>query len=213
MVLTSEDGLIENVGAFGFFLAALTFFISYCLSKGQGMHFGKIHSKRQPLFLLLALFFFLAMGEEISWGQRIFGWDTPSAIEKMNSQGEINLHNLSLVNGQNPDGSLKTGVSAFFTSHRIFYGIIIFWALLIPLGYRYSLVIPKLMNRINFPVQPIWMGLLAFWVLIFGKILRLFIQDPSEDWRHYISEISEMNLALMTAVIGFYWLVQSIKTS
>ena len=47
----------------------------------------------------------------------------------------------------------------------------------------------------------------------FGKALRLFIQDPSEDLRHNISEISESNLALMVAVIGFYWLIQIKKTS
>ncbi|MFC2148436.1 hypothetical protein ACFLR9_07710 [Bacteroidota bacterium] len=62
MLLNSEDGLIESVGAFGFLLAVLTFFISYIRSKGQAMDLGKIHSKRQPLFLLLAIFFYLAMG-------------------------------------------------------------------------------------------------------------------------------------------------------
>ena len=138
MQLTREDGLIENIGAFGFLLAALAFLINYALSKGQGMRFGKKQYKRQPIFLLLSLFFFLALAEEISWGQRIFGWETPSALQEINSQGEINIHNLSPVNGQNPDGSLKTGVAALFTSHRIFYGLVIFWALIIPLGHRFS---------------------------------------------------------------------------
>jgi hypothetical protein len=34
------------------------------------------------------------IGEEISWGQRIFSWQTPLALEEMNRQGETNLHNL-----------------------------------------------------------------------------------------------------------------------
>lgn len=213
MMLTREDGIIESVGAFGFFLATLTFFLSFVLAKGQGMNLGNIHIKRQPLFLLLTIFFFLAMGEEISWGQRIFGWDTPLALQNLNSQGEINFHNLSLVHGRNPDGSIKTGIAALFTSHRIFYALLVLWALLIPLGYRFSLGIRELLNKINFPVHPIWMGLVTFGVLLFGKALRLFIQHPSDVYGHPISEISETNLALMTAVIGFYWLTQIKKTA
>lgn len=36
---------------------------------------------------------FLA-GEEISWGQRIFGWQTPASLEAINRQDETNLHNI-----------------------------------------------------------------------------------------------------------------------
>jgi len=32
--------------------------------------------------------------EEISWGQRIFGWETPVAWKKLNLQNETNIHNL-----------------------------------------------------------------------------------------------------------------------
>ena len=39
--------------------------------------------------------FFIAFGEEISWGQRILGIETPESLEGINDQGETNLHNLS----------------------------------------------------------------------------------------------------------------------
>ena len=42
-------------------------------------------------FILISLFFLNAM-EEISWGQRIFGWETPQTFEG-NVQNETNLHN------------------------------------------------------------------------------------------------------------------------
>jgi hypothetical protein len=42
-------------------------------------------------FFLISLFFLNAM-EEISWGQRIFGWETPQTFEG-NVQNETNLHN------------------------------------------------------------------------------------------------------------------------
>ena len=50
-----------------------------------------------PVFLqaqlggLLFLFFGL---EEISWGQRLFGWTTPRILQRSNYQGELNVHNL-----------------------------------------------------------------------------------------------------------------------
>lgn len=46
------------------------------------------------LFLLTALGSFFVLGEEISWGQRIFNIETPEALEEINTQGELTLHNL-----------------------------------------------------------------------------------------------------------------------
>lgn len=42
-------------------------------------------------FILISLFFLYAM-EEISWGQRVFGWETSQTFEG-NVQNETNLHN------------------------------------------------------------------------------------------------------------------------
>jgi len=43
---------------------------------------------------IYALLFFLAAGEEISWGQRIFGLETPEALAQRNDQHELTFHNL-----------------------------------------------------------------------------------------------------------------------
>lgn len=43
--------------------------------------------------LLLLMFLFVAM-EEVSWGQRLFHWDTPPFLEDLNLQGETNIHNI-----------------------------------------------------------------------------------------------------------------------
>jgi hypothetical protein len=48
------------------------------------------------LLLGLTLFHLLCAGEEISWGQRLFGFATPEAVVKHNQQQEFNLHNLRL---------------------------------------------------------------------------------------------------------------------
>ena len=49
------------------------------------------------VFLLLAVGAFFVAGEEISWGQRVFGVETPEDLEALNRQGEIGAHNVSSV--------------------------------------------------------------------------------------------------------------------
>ncbi|MFN8476230.1 MAG: hypothetical protein U0074_00170 [Kouleothrix sp.] len=39
---------------------------------------------------------FLIAGEEISWGQRLFGWQ-PSDLAAINHQGETTVHNIRWV--------------------------------------------------------------------------------------------------------------------
>lgn len=49
------------------------------------------------LLLAYGIFFLIFCGEEISWGQRIFDWQTPAALTAINFQNETNLHN-TLIN-------------------------------------------------------------------------------------------------------------------
>lgn len=41
-------------------------------------------------------------GEEVSWGQHLFGWLTPEIMERINDQQETNLHNVSSWFDQKP---------------------------------------------------------------------------------------------------------------
>jgi len=47
-----------------------------------------------PLKLALFILFFLFGMEEISWGQRIFGWNTPEVLSTINHQNETTIHNI-----------------------------------------------------------------------------------------------------------------------
>ncbi|MDJ0656919.1 MAG: hypothetical protein QNJ40_22350 [Xanthomonadales bacterium] len=49
-------------------------------------------------------------GEEISWGQHLFGWDTPAPLAGLNDQGETNLHNMSSWLDQKPRLGLELWV-------------------------------------------------------------------------------------------------------
>lgn len=69
---------------------------------GTATHYAK---RRKPLAtalsILTALVLLVMIGEELSWGQRIFGWATPDSIAAINKQGETNLHNMATQTFQN----------------------------------------------------------------------------------------------------------------
>ena len=56
---------------------------------------GLRHRNLFWLQILLGVVFFLGAMEEMSWGQRLFGWGTPAVLIEVNVQREITLHNLS----------------------------------------------------------------------------------------------------------------------
>lgn len=65
------------------------------------------------LALVLAFGAFLFMGEEISWGQWLFHWDSPAWFLTYNEQGETNLHNLVFVKKDIPKWIVVAGIAAF----------------------------------------------------------------------------------------------------
>ena len=80
-----EDGFFENFTVVLALLSSLIFFY-------LGIYY-KAMDKKIFLFLFAVLLFFYSM-EEISWGQRIFDWETPKALSEVNYQNEINVHNI-----------------------------------------------------------------------------------------------------------------------
>lgn len=58
------------------------------------------HSKslrKKPAIIAFAVGSFVIAMEEISWGQRVIGLDTPSALDRFNYQGELTVHNLEAI--------------------------------------------------------------------------------------------------------------------
>jgi hypothetical protein len=88
MRYTVEDGLVEWLTVFGLLLGS-----GVCFYR-----FVKLRQKKNGIFLLvtllLGIMLFIVAGEEISWGQRIFGIQSSEFFKENNSQGETNLHNM-----------------------------------------------------------------------------------------------------------------------
>ncbi len=81
-----EDGPIESITA-----------LLYLAAAGMQIRWALLARSRRGTALFLgamgALFFVIGM-EEMSWGQRLIGYEVPTAIRELNVQGEITLHNL-----------------------------------------------------------------------------------------------------------------------
>ncbi len=85
MFLFREDGVCEYSTAVLFLVASF-----FSLKAGRMLWPGS----RNILSFLLCFGFLFCFAEEISWGQRIFQFQTPEIIENANIQKEMNFHNL-----------------------------------------------------------------------------------------------------------------------
>lgn len=90
--IIKEDGIFES-------LQFIFYFISLIFSFKTFLYFKKIpkHKIHTLFFLLLSIGLFFIAGEEISWGQRIIGFQTPENYAVINAQKETTLHNLNSI--------------------------------------------------------------------------------------------------------------------
>ena len=120
LYLYGEDGWIEVLTVV-FLLVAIFFGAMFLLS---GRIPGHTWMRWWMFILILGSVYFA--GEEISWGQHIFGWEASSYWQSLNDQGETNLHNTGPLFDQVPRtllsvAALVGGVMAplyFFLSKR-----------------------------------------------------------------------------------------------
>lgn len=141
---------------------------------------------------LAALFF---AGEEISWGQVWFGWETPEAFSSMEGR-ETNLHNADiLISAQAAGGVFLIGV---------FFGLPVLWAL-----------------RDRLPIPPDWRTAIAEGPVIltfasafaWGKVKDAHYTLTSEEDRaasplhnEFIWQINEQKELLFAAGLLLYGL-------
>ena len=103
-------------------------FITVC---GLSLRLTSTNKQYRIFFALLALASFYVFMEEISWGQRIFGFDSPDVFKQHNLQRETNLHNF-LVGPYST--LLKDIVEYTLAAALLIYGLI--YPLLLRLGIR-----------------------------------------------------------------------------
>lgn len=87
-LVAGEFGIVEVLTA-GMLLPA-----TYFAFRASGALVKASDALPGVLLILFALGCLFLYGEEVSYGQHLFGWGTPEGFAEANTQGETNLHNL-----------------------------------------------------------------------------------------------------------------------
>jgi hypothetical protein len=186
---TAEDGAVENL-TLVLYLAAIAV-ASWALIRGRPTHRGYL-----ILWIVLSVVF---VGEEMSWGQRIFGFSTPAALSD-NVQGETNIHNLPWLTPR-----VVEGPADLLTSQGLFYLGFFGYFLAVPLALRLP-ASSGIRERIKWPGLP-WTTIAAIWTPIVFSFVAAALTSigPTRDAH------TEMRELLFAAAILIYvaGLVQS----
>ncbi len=160
--LTVEDGFFETLGAAAMLAGSVFAVLTLRREKANGAHIVKLIA-----LVGLALFLFVAFGEEISWGQQYLPIKTPDPIAQINSQGEINLHNLyGDEHGQNFSATM-------FAMFWRGFGIALPLLALVP-------AVGRVLGR-YLPIVPLWVaGLFIAQQLLWKTVPAIWRADPSQ---------------------------------
>lgn len=186
--LDDEDGVFEWIGAGMFLVAAIFQAVAFWRSDVPGPQRLIRSMRRNPFHLGLAVVLFIGFAEEISWGQRIFGWATPADMLLENMQGETNIHNLAPFHGD-----------SLLNVHRLFNLFWFSYGVLVPVTAAVVPALSVLYRRIALPVPPIWVG-----GLFVGAFLAWRLYHALEPARALApgQEIAESAMAVCFAVLG-----------
>lgn len=143
---------------------------------------------------LAALSCFYIAGEEMSWGQHFFHWETPEYWAELNRQQETNLHNTRPLFGKKPRALLESGILAgglILPLLAVFYPAIRAnrWSLFIPPG----------------AIVPVALGAALFKgmdALLKTVHVPSLVQRPSEATESYLYLFLLFYLILFTRRIG-----------
>lgn len=175
LVFAAEDRLVENGTALGLFISSIILARHAVSLASSGRHGAAIFT------LVYAAMFFLASGEEISWGQRIFGWESGEFFVENNKQTETNFHNLVI-------GDFHLAKTLFGPVLTL---CILVYLVVLPVLYKRGGRIAALVDRIALPVPWLRHGIIA---LVASVVIGLL--SVPRRW-----EVYELIFALLTVSI------------
>ncbi|MFK7939713.1 MAG: hypothetical protein AB8B82_10055 [Roseovarius sp.] len=160
----AEDGLVEYGTAVCLLMASIILLRNAVSLRG---HAPKL---AVGLTFFYAFMFFFGAGEEISWGQRIFGWETSEAMKEINRQDETTIHNIE-IGGVALTKHLFGPVLTF---------TILLYLLVLPFAYPGVAKVKAMIDRIALPVPGKRHAALA----LIGSIIIAVI-DVERKWEVY----------------------------
>ncbi len=177
----SENGVMELVHFVLALMACAACSMQACKQQRLGHHLASVW-----FFLFAAGSFYIA-GEEVSWGQWFFEWETPEQWHAHNDQGETNLHNVTPWLDQKPRSLLEIGM--------------IFGSWVIPLMLHYRLLtLPHALTAL-LPSRES-----AYFVGLF-LITKKLDKLPDMGFRHFFERGSEV----LETLIYYYILMYALS--
>ncbi len=149
--LCHEGGIVEWFTAIFYFLASLNFIIA-CKRVGF----------KNIWYWCIGLLFFIVAGEEISWGQRLFGFATPEILQNVNIQKEITIHNIEVIHG-----------NIRWIGLLVVSGI----CFIIPITNRFIATLRRFYKRMKIPIYPPWLTGTVIIAILFMAIPRLLFNE------------------------------------
>jgi hypothetical protein len=177
--LTREDSLFEWVTVTGWLLAIPFVALAAAALWRRGWR------SAGAMFALLALGCFLVLGEELSWGQRLLGIDTPEPVRARNEQGDLSAHNLSILHVPYRLGMVAMGIYGSLLVYAVRNRLRSLW----PEGAM--LFLPPLFLTSTFLIWVAYRGLRLFW-----------LNEPKIYLWGY-GEWPELTLPYVMAVFGY----------
>ncbi len=196
--VTNEGGMFEIIDASGFLLTAVLFGVAFFRARrsDNGDDYGRI---KRLFFLLMIVVFLFGAGEEVSWGQWIFGFKPPEAVANVNMQRELNLHNLVLPGGWTPVHLLPRLLNVFWFGYVVMLPAASLYEPARRIIQKY-VVVPPLLLGIPF-------------VLAYAS-MRLLIAFTGEFQSYHcqIVEVFESNLAVLFVIVAAYIVFEEMGT-
>ncbi|SLN29759.1 hypothetical protein PEL8287_01365 [Roseovarius litorisediminis] len=159
-----EDGPVE-------WGTAICLFVSFTVLARYALGFRRTGQNAAMVAMgFYALLFFFASGEELSWGQRIFGWEASEFFTENSNRAETNLHNLKV-------GEVKL-VKVLFGN--ILTSILLVYLVILPIVYPRVERVRRLADRLAIPVPHLKHGLIA----LVGSIVVASV-DLQRRWEVY----------------------------
>jgi len=179
-MFTGEDKIAETLQVIGWIISLVLTISIARKNKAAGDRVITV------LYLILAGAIIFMIGEEVSWGQRIFGWTTPETYAEINKQHETNLHNIYGV------GSTLKWLHMLVGAYGTFLPLLLFFSIKEGDTRRF---LAKL-------VPPL--SLIPFFFLPFIWRLYRNLFDAPKRFYFVISEYSEvMELVLVSGFVFF----------
>ena len=175
-VYAAEDGIVEYATAFGLLFCCFAFLSNAVSLKRRSLMLGAACTG------FYGLLFFLGTGEEISWGQRIFGWQSGEFFMENNKQLETNLHNLRV-------GDTNLAKTVFGSGLPT---VILLYLVVLPQLFKRVKFVRRIVNKLAIPVPGMRHTVLA---LLASVVIALM--DQGRKWEVYELVFSLLMLSII----------------